>query len=46
MDRLEKVNTSVEKLYLANNSEADPWTHWGYKNHVLVVAKNAERSWI
>lgn len=42
MDRLSKLSQAVEKLYACPKPDADPWINWGYKNHVLVVVKNAE----
>jgi hypothetical protein len=43
MQKLDNLRHNVEKLYTANNPDADAWIDWGYKNHVLVVAELAER---
>jgi HD superfamily phosphodiesterase len=43
MQKLDILRQKVEKLYTANNPDADVWIDWGYKNHVLVVAELTER---
>ena len=43
MTRLDTLRQKVEALYHANNPDADEWIDWGYPNHVLVVAKLAEK---
>ncbi|HEX9153648.1 MAG TPA: HD domain-containing protein [Candidatus Saccharimonadales bacterium] len=43
MQRLDTLRQKVEKLYTANNPDADEWIDWGYKNHVLFVANMTER---
>lgn len=42
MTPLDKLKQKVHELYTSNNPNADPWNFWGYPNHVLIVAKNAE----
>lgn len=43
MQNLDVLRQEVERLYTAGNPEADVWTDWGYRNHVLVVADGAEK---
>lgn len=43
MQRLDSLRQKVDELYKANNSNADVWIDWGYKNHVLVVAELSEK---
>ena len=43
MQRLDSVRQNVDVLYSANHLEADQWIHWGYPNHVLVVAEQTEK---
>lgn len=43
MQRLETLRQTVEKLYTADNPDADVWIDWSYPNHVLVVADLAEK---
>jgi 5'-deoxynucleotidase YfbR-like HD superfamily hydrolase len=43
MKKLDTLRQNVETLYTANNPEADVWTDWSYKNHVLFVAKLTEK---
>lgn len=42
MSRLKNVEEQVDLIYGSHNPNADPWSKWGYENHVLVVAKKAE----
>jgi putative nucleotidyltransferase with HDIG domain len=41
--KLELVRKEVDALYHSNYTNADPWIVWAYPNHVLFVAKTAER---
>ena len=43
MEELNILRGKVEELYNAHNPNADVWIDWGYPNHVLVVARLAER---
>lgn len=43
MKRLDKLKKEVASLYKNPHPNADPWIVWSYPNHVLIVAKNAER---
>lgn len=43
MQPLDTLRQNVEKLYKANNSNADVWNDWGYPNHVLFVADLTEK---
>ncbi len=43
MQKLDILRQRVQKLYTADNPEADAWIDWGYENHVLVVAGLAEK---
>ena len=43
MLKLDTLRQKVEQLYTGNNPKADVWTDWSYPNHVLVVAKLAEK---
>lgn len=42
MNRLDVLKQKVEELYTSKRPDADAWIDWGYRNHVLVVAKIAE----
>jgi len=43
MQKLDILREKVEKLYTANDPNADVWIDWAYKNHVLVVADLTKR---
>jgi putative nucleotidyltransferase with HDIG domain len=43
MQKLDVLRQKVEKLYTANNPDADVWIDWAYPNHVLVVANLTEK---
>lgn len=43
MDRVDHIRQAAHTLYAARNADKDPWTTWGYDNHVLVVARLAEQ---
>jgi putative nucleotidyltransferase with HDIG domain len=43
MQKLNVLKQAVERLYTANNPEADRWIDWGYPNHVLVVAELTQK---
>jgi 5'-deoxynucleotidase YfbR-like HD superfamily hydrolase len=43
MQKLDILRQKVEALYTAHNPEADVWTDWSYKNHVLFVANLTEK---
>jgi hypothetical protein len=43
MQKLDTLRQVVEKLYTANNPDADVWTDWSYENHVLIVAGLTEK---
>ena len=38
---LARLRASVEALYGEKRASADPFVHWGYEHHVLVVARAA-----
>lgn len=43
MQKLDALRQKVERLYSANNPDADVWIDWAYPNHVLVVAHMTEK---
>jgi putative nucleotidyltransferase with HDIG domain len=43
MQKLDALRQKIEKLYTANNPDADVWIDWAYPNHVLVVANLTEK---
>jgi putative nucleotidyltransferase with HDIG domain len=43
MNRLDVLKKEIDSLYTDKHPNADPWTSWSYPNHVLIVAKNADK---
>ena len=43
MNKIEQVRARVHDLYTSKDPNREEWADWLYDNHVLVVAKSAQR---
>lgn len=43
MTNIQKLEKSVRELYGSKDPKRDEWADWLYKNHIFIVADNAER---